>query len=199
LLGFLLLFFGFAARAQRSDANEELSRLEDQLDLYRSPAEREKRALWLLTLNQNQLFRYYKQNLSQSSKVFVVGVYCIALGIAIIGGTLYALSKIGAAAWQEKLIVGVVGAIGAILTNYVAAIYLKMQAAISSSLSEFHSKLVESDRLYLAHLLVSSDADGQKERCEAFVKLSEVLLGHPESKVSEPVTSSTSAAASKDG
>ncbi len=175
--GLLFLAFGIAMGAGHNEAEEEISRLEGEIELYSDPDDYEKRAQKLLRLNQDQLRRYYKQNLSQNSKVFVVGVVCILLGIAVIGGTLYALIRIGQAAWQEKLIVGAVGAVGAILTNYVAAIYLKMHAAISASLTVFHSKLVESDRLYLANLLVAA-IPGQEKRCEAFAAVSMALLGH---------------------
>ena len=199
LIGIVLLAFGLAMRAGWHEAEEEINRLEGEIELYSGPDDYERRAQKLLRLNQDQLRRYYKQNLSQNSKVFAVGVCCIVLGIAVIGATLYALGRIGPAAWQEKLIVGVVGAVGAILTNYVAAIYLKMHAAISASLTVFHSKLVESDRLYLANLLVAA-IPGQERRCEAFAAISTALLGRSEGpKAGEPVTALGLSGANKDG
>jgi hypothetical protein len=56
-----------------------------------------------------------------------------------------------------------IGAVGAILTNFVAAIYLRMNAATSENLAAFHSRLVETHELMLGNLLASRiDNDGQR-------------------------------------
>jgi hypothetical protein len=46
--------------------------------------------------------------------------------------------------------------------NYVAAIYLKMHADATSSLTAFHSRLVETQQTLLANLLASRIEDESK-------------------------------------
>ena len=40
---------------------------------------------------------------------------------------------------ESKVIVAVLGAVSSVLTNYVAAIYLKMHASAAANLRRFHS------------------------------------------------------------
>jgi hypothetical protein len=45
--------------------------------------------------------------------------------------------------------------VGAILTNYVAAVYLKMNASASANLGRFHSRLVDTHQVLFGDLIAS--------------------------------------------
>jgi len=122
-------------------------------------------------MNQFQLKRYYDQNLSQSIWIFILGIAAILIGVGVIVYTLYLLKTLPAKGWQDKAILGVVGVVGSLLTNYVAAIYLKMHSEATTSLVTFHSKLVGTNQLFLANLLSAMITDDNK-RFDTLSKLS---------------------------
>lgn len=105
-----------------------------------------------LRLHNDQLKKYYDLNLNQNSLIFRFGIFCILLGFCIIIISCVLVSR---AEDSEKIIVGVLGGIGAILSNYIAALYLKMNSSVSDSLKEFHSKLTETHKLLTGNLLIS--------------------------------------------
>jgi hypothetical protein len=147
-----------ASGSYRSDAwslSEDLRGLEFELDLLRfSPSGDECRAEKLLAQNDYQLRRYHRLNLRQCSAIFVVGILCLLAGFAVIVATFVAIRNTHNDKTQQ-LIIGIVGALGAVLSNFVAAIYLKMHAAITTNLAGFHDKLVDTHRLYFANVLAS--------------------------------------------
>ena len=59
---------------------------------------------------------------------------------------------------RERLIVGVLGSIGAIMTNFIGAMYMKMFSEIIQSLTKFHNSLVFTHHLHFANVLVSKIA-----------------------------------------
>lgn len=122
----------------------------------------EKRAEKLLGISDLQLRRYYDLNLSQNSWIFGLGIFCILLGIAVIGTTLYLVIRTDSS-YETKVLTAILGSIGAILTNFVAAIYLKMNSAASENLAAFHSRLVETHRLLLGNLLASRIGNDEKK------------------------------------
>ena len=145
-------------RARVAALGEDLRRLEFQEDLARSsPSPAEERAEHLLNINDYALRQYYALTLSQSAWVFSVGVVCLVCGLAIAGGTLYLLKSgnTPSTTWSQEIAVALVGAVGTILTSYVAVTYLKMHATSAASLTSFHARLVGSQQLYLANLLAS--------------------------------------------
>jgi|SRR6266852_8815743 len=75
----------------------------------------------------------------------------------------------------EKIIVACIGGVGAILTNFIAAIYLRMHSTASESLNVFHSKLVESQELLLSNLLASGIEDDQK-RWDTLAEISKNIV-----------------------
>jgi hypothetical protein len=129
----------------------------------------ERSAMILLKKNHFQLRRYYDINLHQTKGIFYLGIFCILLGVAVISGTLYLISS-SSRAWEEKVVMGILGAVGGFLTNYVAAIYFKMHGAITESLTTFYEKLVTNHNLFLANVLVSK-IDKQYNRDRAFENL----------------------------
>lgn len=170
----------FAASNRRFE--EQLQDIEFENDLLRFEATlAESWAEKLLQINRLQLRRYYDLNLGQNSRIFVVGVLCIGLGVCVIGVTLYLLSRPeelshGSPPFSDKLVLGLVGAIGSLLTNYVATVFLKMHSNVTTSLTDFHAKLVHTHELFLANLLASR-IDNEEKREEAFAKLSVAIVG----------------------
>lgn len=158
-------------RNKLRDIEQELKEVEFDIDLQQYQiGTAETRAEKILRINDFQLQRYYNVNLSQNMWVFGLGVFCILLGIIVIAGTLYTVLKF-ADSLEAKIIIGVLGAIGSLLTSYIAAIYLKMHAAASQHLGTFHSRLVETHQTLLANL-VASRIEDQKLREDTLSKLS---------------------------
>ena len=150
-------------RMRLRQSENDIQELDFQIDLQEfdvSPSER--RAEKLLGISDFQLRRYYDLNLSQNSWVFGLGIFCILLGVAIIGVTVFLLVRVDLP-YETKVITAVVGSIGAILTNFVAAIYLKMNSAATENLAAFHSRLVETHRLLLGNLLASRIENDEKK------------------------------------
>jgi hypothetical protein len=53
------------------------------------------------------------------------------------------------------VVVGVVGAIGGILANFVAAVFLRIYTGSINSMSEFHNRLVSTHYLHFGNFLAS--------------------------------------------
>jgi hypothetical protein len=150
--------------------DQDLQALEFEIDLLQFNVNpRETRAEKVLRINSLQLQRYYDLNLNQNVWVFSLGIFCIFLGLGVIGATLYLILNV-AEGLDTKIITGVVGSIGSFLSSYVAAIYLKMHAAATSHLGSFHSRLVDTQELLLGNLLASRIEDDSK-RWETLSKI----------------------------
>jgi hypothetical protein len=115
----------------------------------------------IMRLNDLYLQRHYKLNINQNVWVFGLGIACIILGLSIIIGTIYVVIFV-APDLSTRMITAIVGSVGALLSSYVAAIYLKMHAAASSHLGSFHTRLVETQQLLLGNLLASRIEDDNK-------------------------------------
>jgi hypothetical protein len=166
-------------RARTQSIKGEIQDIRFEEELLRSEATpEESRAEELLRTHQYQLRRYYDLNLSQSFWVFAVGIFCIFLGFVVISMTVYLIRISPTENWQEKVILGVVGAVGSLMTNYIAAIYLKMHSAISNSLTSFHSALASTHKLFLANLFTSR-IDDQEKRWDALGKLALAVAKSP--------------------
>jgi hypothetical protein len=88
---------------------------------------------------------------------------CIVLGIAVIGVTLYLLLfVVDQAKTDTKIITAALGAVGSILTNVVAAVYLRMNAAATSTLATFHARLVETHQALFGSVLASRIENEEK-------------------------------------
>jgi hypothetical protein len=149
-------------RVRVRSAEEDIQAIDFEIDLQQFEVNaRETRAEKILRLNQLQLRRYYDLNLSQNRWVFILGVLCIVLGVTIIAATLWLVTRTNIA-FNEKVVIAALGAVGSILTNFVATIYLKMHSAATGSLEAFHSKLVDSDSLLLGNLVASRIEDETK-------------------------------------
>jgi hypothetical protein len=144
------------------DVETDIQDIDFRIDLLSyEVSKRETRAEKILRLNDIQLRRYYDLNLGQNRWVFALGMMCIILGVAIIGVTLYLVIHV-ASNDKVQIITAVLGGVGALLTNFVAAIYLKMNASATENLAAFHSRLVETHQLLFGNLLASRIDDDNK-------------------------------------
>jgi hypothetical protein len=101
------------------------------------------------------LKRYYDQTLTQSSKIFYVGVFSILSGIILIFIFSYWVTLVD----NDQIILGFLGAIGSILSNYIAVIYGRMYKDTIESLNQFHNRLVTTHHLHYGALLSSQIKD----------------------------------------
>ncbi|MCD4646347.1 hypothetical protein AR454_28720 [Bacillus mycoides] len=175
-----IMVMDFLTRPLRMPSNEyatELQEIENELDLLSiSHSSLEERSEKLFKHHHLELKRYYDENLKQSSWIFVVGIACILIGFIIIGTTLYFLMINSSNELENKIIVASVGAIGAILSNFIAVIYLKMHSEAVKSLTEFHNRFVNTHHFYFSNFLVSK-IQNEDKREDAFVELALKING----------------------
>ncbi|AHZ17241.1 TRADD-N-associated membrane domain-containing protein [Bacillus velezensis] len=136
--------------------------IEREIDLLQSDDSLKNRSETLFKQHDLQLKRYYDLNLRQNSFVFWVGISCIVLGFVFIGITLYLISGNILGNPQNKIIVAATGALAGILSNFIAAIYLKMHTNSINSLTEFHNRIVNTHHFYFSNFLISQIKDEQK-------------------------------------
>lgn len=136
-----------------------IQELDFQLDLEQDRvSEDERRAEKTLWQHDRRLLSYYSLNLKQNATAFHLGIFCIVSGILLIvltGLVVVSLVK----DTESKIIVAALGVVSSVLTNYVAAIYVKMHAAASINLGKFHSRLVDTHQVLFASLIASRIAD----------------------------------------
>lgn len=172
LASFLSIPF-FRSRTKFFD--EKIQDLDIQIDLIKfKVSKRESRAEKLLHINNLQLRRYYELNLNQNIWVFGIGIFCILLGFAIIATSFHLVLKV-TTDHNAKIIIAVIGSIGSILANFVAAIYLNMHAKASQNLTDFHTRLVETQQILLGNLLASRIEKDEK-RWDTLAQLSMDLI-----------------------
>ena len=163
-------------RMRLRDVEADLQEIEFQIDLQQfEVGKEESRAEKVLRINEFQLRRYYDMNLSQNLWVFGLGVLCMILGVSVILVSLYLVLSV-AATTEAKVIVASLGAVGSVLTNVVAAVYLRMNASASQNLATFHSGLVDMHQLLLANLLASR-IENAEQRWNTLAALATGLTG----------------------
>ncbi|QFY82739.1 hypothetical protein D0808_15680 [Bacillus subtilis] len=136
--------------------------IEREIDLLESEDSVDNRSETLFKQHHLELKRYYDLNLTQNSLVFWVGIFCIGVGFAIIGYTIYLISGNMLANTQNKLIVAGTGALAGILSNFIGAIYLRMHTNSTNSLTEFHNRFVNTHHFYFSNFLISQIKDEQR-------------------------------------
>lgn len=162
-------------RQRISQLEYDIQELDFRIDLQQFEVnKRQTQAEKLLRVNDFQLRRYYDLNISQNSWIFLLGIFCIVLGIAMVGITLFLVIRV-AHSLQTQVITAALGSIGAILANFVAVIYLKMNSTATDNLKVFHSRLVETHQFLLGNLLASRIEQDEK-RWETLSRLSLCLM-----------------------
>jgi hypothetical protein len=99
----------------------------------------------MLRLQHAEIQRYTNQGLKTSAATFALGLLCILLGFAIVAASFVLVenkTKYGA-------YVPFIGAIGGILTNFVALLFLRMNADSNKVFSELHRQV---GTAYIVHL-----------------------------------------------
>jgi hypothetical protein len=149
----------------------ELQEIDNEIDLLDiKESSLEERAEKLFKQHHIELKKYYDQNLRQSSLLFKVGIGCICVGFIIVGITIFLIATNISKQIQTQIVIAVVGAIGAILSNFIAAIYMKMHADTEKSLTQFHHRFVNTHHYHFANFLISKVKDSEK-REQALVDL----------------------------
>lgn len=175
IYGFIAVAFAIYSLSGVGELSVEIQSVEDDMDLIefkKQPAE--VRAYKLFRLNQLEVKRHYTQTLSQGAVIFAVGIFCILSGFAIIGITLKLLSSANGST-TTKFIIGGVGVIGGILTNFVAYIYLKMHKATSDRLVEQQHRLITTHFLHFGNYLAARISEDQELRNETLSEMAKVL------------------------
>lgn len=172
LYGLITVLLGtFVVMGVKTDATTELQETQNELDLLSiSESSLEERSEKLFKHHHFELKRYYDENLKQSSLIFVVGIICIIIGFIIIGVTMYFLLSDTSDKVTNKIIIASLGAVGALLSNFIAAIYLKMHSETVKSLTEFHNRFVKTHHFYFGNFLISKIED-QGKREDALAQL----------------------------
>ena len=149
------------AASIQSGVRAEIREIEAQLDLrgLLSDDKDQRAAYKLFQVNNLELHRYYDQALRQRALVFLLGVGCIVAGFAAVGGALFAVTREGANS-TERITIAVLGAIGGILANFVAAIFLRMFGDIVKSMTVFHNRLVVTHHAHFGNLIAARIGDG---------------------------------------
>jgi hypothetical protein len=150
--------------------------IKDEIDLLDvGKVSSEMRAEKQFRIHGNELKRYYDQALKHGSWIFIAGISNLFIGIAIIAVTLYLVSNTSSDG--NGLIIGVIGGISGILTNFIAVIFLKMYSGTIKSLNDFHDRLVFTNRMHYSNLLVSKIFD-EDLKSKTWAKLALSLAGN---------------------
>jgi hypothetical protein len=182
---FLAFVLGISWRAEKFRLDSVSEELQFEIDLLKYPVQKwEIRAEKTLLQNDKRLRRYYDQNLAENNKLFYVGILCIVLGTVILGATLFTVYTLNAATIDVKIIVAILGAVGSLLTNYVAAIYLKLHAAASKNLGTFHGRLVDTHQVLLASM-IASRIDDDAKRWVTYANVAEYIVKHEPKRTQE--------------
>jgi hypothetical protein len=146
------------------DVEIKIDEISNELDLEEiEVGPTEKRAEKLFTKHQIELQKYYDLTLNQSRWIFFGGILCLLIGFSIIIVTFYLLFVYPSSnLFSDKLFPLIFGGISAILTNYIAVLYLKMYSEINKSLITFHNRLVSSNHLQFSNYLVAKIDDKEK-------------------------------------
>ncbi|MBR0724809.1 hypothetical protein [Bradyrhizobium manausense] len=170
---YLIVAIAFPMFSYAGAIDTEIEAIESEIALRLTGAEAtEQRAERLFKAHGIDLRRYYQQTLRHSAFVFATGISCVVLGFGIVGYTLYDLKHVEGL--SEKVLTGAFGLVSGVLTNFVAAIYLKMFAETITTLTGFHRKLVTTNHLHFANFLLAKVSDPAK-RDENYARLAALI------------------------
>jgi len=174
-VGFAIWMLHHFLRVRTLQREIDALKIDYELKLYPAITTAESRADKLFRLNQAELAKYYKSNLRQNRQAFAAGMLCISAGVLI---AYFTISQVGE--WGKpgldltaKIFAAAIGLVGTLMTNVVAAIFLRMHTSVNRSLDKFHGRLVESSQMFLANLIATGIPD-DSSRTGA---LSNIVLG----------------------
>ncbi len=173
IIFYSVILFSKAIQYYPQDIEQKIFEIQNEIDLLSiDDTSLEERAEKLFRLHQLELKKYYDQTLNHSRLIFIVGIVSIFAGFIFIGVAFYLIFRAPLNGFSEKLLVGVLGSIGAVLSNFVAVIFVKMYSETIKSLTEFHNRLVITHYLHFGNFLVAKIKDN-KLREETISKLAE--------------------------
>jgi hypothetical protein len=171
--------------SQLADVEGDIRQFADEMDLRSiSTDDRERRAQKLFQAHSGELKRYYDQALRQARHVYYVGLGSILLGVAVIAATFALVLSSDASKLSEKVIVGSLGAVGAVMANFIGVIYLRMFSDTISALTGFHGRLVGTHHLHFGNF-VAAKIDDKVKRDDALSKMATALAWRQEATPEE--------------
>jgi len=160
-MGFWIYFILLIFKASNYIHNFEsqLRDIENEIDLAAIDLDSiEKRAEKLFKLHRYELDKYYTQNLRQGNQIFIMGFIFFIVGFIIVSGSIYIITYEGVDKDRSVFIAGL-GAIGTILSNFIAAIYIKMFSETAKTSTQFHNRLVTTHNLMFSNFISSKISD----------------------------------------
>lgn len=175
-LQFFLLISLLFVRARVASLGAQLAILSYEKVLISFAGDHEKRAADLFFKHQAELKQYYDQTLRQNRQAFVVGIFCVAMGLAAIIAVAILLLDSDGPTTAAKLAAGGFGILSVLLTGFVARIYLRVYEGSAEALGSFHERLVNTNDYHFASLLISSiEPEGKRMASQA--SLASAIIG----------------------
>jgi hypothetical protein len=137
------------SRLRLRDLQAELRTLDFEEEIKQNAAES---PILLFLKHQAELKRYYDQALQQSGLAFVLGVICVASGLGVIAAGFVLVQEVNS---TERIVTAALAGVGAILSGFVARVYLGIHRGAVESLTGFHGKFVETHHLHVAGVFAS--------------------------------------------
>jgi hypothetical protein len=153
--------------------------LENEIDLASIDLDsREKRAEKLFKLHQYELDKYYTQNLRQGNQIFKMGFIFFMIGVLIVAASIYLITfKVHNK--DTSIIIAGLGAVGTILSNFIAAIYIRMFSETAKTSTQFHNRLVTTHNLMFSNF-ISSKIDNDALRENTYSQIAGNLANIPQ-------------------
>ncbi|HEU4461985.1 MAG TPA: hypothetical protein VFR75_05285, partial [Solirubrobacterales bacterium] len=145
------------SRLRLRDLQAELRTVEFENEILEQS---EKSPILLFLKHQAELKRYYDQALQQSGLAFVLGVICVASGLAVVGAGFVLLQEGDS---TQGIATAALAAVGALLSGFVARVYLGIHRGAVESLTGFHEKFVETHHLHVAGVFASRVEDDARK------------------------------------
>lgn len=167
---FFLLIALLFVRARVASLNAQLQVLEYENVLVSFDQAHEKRAANLFFKHQAELKQYYDQTLRQNKQAFVIGIVCVGFGLGAIVAIATLLLVHSASTTPAKITASAMGLLSALLSGFVARIYLRVYEGSADALGSFHDRLVNTNHYHLANLMISM-ISSDSERADALSTL----------------------------
>lgn len=181
LFAYFQLFFlagFFTCRAQARDLGSEHRTVAFERQILRDRPETdpgdETDSMILFLKNEVELKRYYDQALRQSSFVFVLGVVCVLVGLAVVAGAGWIIYSRAGIDETAQIVIGALGVAGALLSGFVARVYLGLHKGTVSSMTDFHTRFVLTHHMLFANVLVAR-IDDERSRDDALSEVANAI------------------------
>ena len=154
----------------------DIIRINEEIELLEiSNVSLEQRAEKQLKLHQNELNRYYNENIRQMKGVYNIGIISISMGFIIIILTI--ILSILNKDKIDNLIIPIMGIVSGLLSSFIGTLFIKMYTETISTSAKFHDKLVYSNNLYFSNFLIAKVSNKNKREditCEIAKTIAEL-------------------------